>query len=315
MNFTSDVKREIISRGISGGAAKKAALSAFVRTSGVLGETGGRRTFYIVSETENVAEFFTSLFGDTFGEELSVARASMDRMSGRDKLVLACMSENPEKLLRELGRLKRGGGEFSSGISRRTVPDADCAIAYIKGAFLGGGSCILPAEGGKTGYHLEFVFPEKRTAEEFRGLLAEEELISKVVERSGAAVVYIKSKETISDFLSILGAESSLKKFSELVERRDEANRSNRAANCFSGNADKSATAAVRQVLAIRAIEREEGLENLETELKETARARLENPSLSLKELAEKLEISKSCLNHRMRKIEELASKISAKRL
>ena len=66
MNFTSDVKREIISRGISGGAAKKAALSAFVRTSGVLGETGGRRTFYIVSETENVAEFFTSLFGDTF---------------------------------------------------------------------------------------------------------------------------------------------------------------------------------------------------------------------------------------------------------
>ena len=132
MNFTSDVKREIISRGISGGAAKKAALSAFVRTSGVLGETGGRRTFYIVSETENVAEFFTSLFGDTFGEELSVARASMDRMSGRDKLVLACMSENPEKLLRELGLLKRGGGEFSSGISRRTVPDADCAIAYIK---------------------------------------------------------------------------------------------------------------------------------------------------------------------------------------
>ena len=311
MNFTSDVKREIISRGISGGAAKKAALSAFVRTSGVLGETGGRRTFYIVSETENVAEFFTSLFGDTFGEELSVARASMDRMSGRDKLVLACMSENPEKLLWELGLLKRG--EFSSGISRRTVPDEDCAIAYIKGAFLGGGSCILPAEGGKTGYHLEFVFPEKRTAEEFRGLLAEEELISKVVERSGAAVVYIKSKETISDFLSILGAESSLKKFSELVERRDEANRSNRAANCFSGNADKSATAAVRQVLAIRAIEREEGLENLETELKETARARLENPSLSLKELAEKLEISKSCLNHRMRKIEELASKISAK--
>ena len=309
MNFTSDVKREIISRGISGGAAKKAALSAFVRTSGVLGETGGRRTFYIVSETENVAEFFTSLFGDTFGEELSVARASMDRMSGRDKLVLACMSENPEKLLWELGLLKRGGGEFSSGISRRTVPDEDCAIAYIKGAFLG----ILPAEGGKTGYHLEFVFPEKRTAEEFRGLLAEEELISKVVERSGAAVVYIKSKETISDFLSILGAESSLKKFSELVERRDEANRSNRAANCFSGNADKSATAAVRQVLAIRAIEREEGLENLETELKETARARLENPSLSLKELAEKLEISKSCLNHRMRKIEELASKISAK--
>ena len=310
MNFTSDVQKEIIARGISGGAAKKAALSAFVRTSGQLFFREGKPVFSIVTETENVAEFFMDLFGSAFKETLSVARASMDKMSGRDKLVLQCPVEHSGEILARLGLLKRGGEEFSCGILKKLVADKECALAYIKGAFLGGGSCIVPGkEGGKTGYHLEFVFPEKRAADDFRRLLDDAELLAKVVERNGCAVVYIKSKETISDFLSVVGAANALKKFSHLVEKRDEANNSNRAANCFSGNADKSATAAVRQVLAIRAIEETSGLDSLETELKETAEARLNNPALSLKELAQRLGISKSCLNHRMRKIEEISAR------
>lgn len=121
-----------------------------------------------------------------------------------------------------LGRLF-GGDLRADGIR------AGCAAAYIKGAFLGGGSCILPGkEGGKTGYHLEFVFPARRAASDFRRLLEENDLLAKVVERKDTAVVYIKSKETISDFLSAIGAESALKKFAEFVEKRDEANRSNR---------------------------------------------------------------------------------------
>ncbi len=314
MNFTSDVKKEIIARGISGGAAKKAALSAFVRTSGQLFLQEGKPVFSIVTETENVAEFFMDLFERAFQEQLSVARASMDKMSGRDKLVLQCPVEHSGEILARLGLLKRGGEEFSRGILKKLVADKECALAYIKGAFLGGGSCILPGkEGGKTGYHLEFVFPEKRAADDFRRLLDDAELLAKVVERNGCAVVYIKSKETISDFLSVVGAANALKKFSLLVEKRDEANNSNRAANCFSGNADKSATAAVRQVLAIRAIEETSGLDSLDAELKETAEARLNNPALSLKELAQRLGISKSCLNHRMRKIEEISARVFRK--
>ena len=115
------------------------------------------------------------------------------------------------------------------------------------------------------------------------------------------------SKYTICDFVSVVGAENALKKFSLLVEKRDEANRNNRAANCFSGNADKTATAAVRQVMAIRAIEENVGLCSLEEEMRETAKARLDYPALSLKELAEKLNVSKSCLNHRLRRIEEIS--------
>ena len=167
MNFTSDVKREIISRGISGGAAGRAALSAFVRTSGLLSVREGVPTFSIISETENVAEFFTALFEREFQEELSVARASVDRMSGRGKLIFELSGENSAEILYALGLVKRNG-EFSRGIRKKTVSDRECALAYIKGAFLGGGSCILPSDGGRTGYHLEFVFPEQKPAEDFR---------------------------------------------------------------------------------------------------------------------------------------------------
>ena len=160
MNFTSDVKKEIISRKIAGNAEKKAALSAFVRTSGQLFAEEGKPGFRIVTETENVAEFFTALFGDVFGEELTVARAAVDRMSGRGKLLLECPASVREKALKELGLLSRSGG-FSAGIAAKLVPDRDCALAYVKGAFLGGGSCILPGkEGGKTDTTWNSSFPE-----------------------------------------------------------------------------------------------------------------------------------------------------------
>ena len=95
MSFTSDIKKEIVSRGIGdgtddGSGAKRAGISAFVRTSGALGVKDGAPAFFLVSETEHVAEFFMRLFFETFKTELSVTHASMDRKSGRDKLVLQC---------------------------------------------------------------------------------------------------------------------------------------------------------------------------------------------------------------------------------
>lgn len=310
MNFTSDVKREIISRGIAGAAAERAALSAFLRTSGALGVKDGKRAFFIVSETENVAEFFGELFEKVFSEPLSVSRAFADRMSGRSKLVLEYQGLDSERILSGLGLLGKDGG-FYPGISEELIPDKQAAVAYIKGAFLGGGSCILPVGKGKTGYHLEFVFPDRRTAEDFCDLLADSELIAKALDRGGNTVAYVKSKETISDFLAVTGAENSLRKFSSLVEKRDEANRNNRAANCFSGNADKAATAAVKQMLAIGKLSGSGRADGLSDDLKALAKARAENPALSLRELAEKLGVSKSCLNHRMRKLMEIADEAS----
>lgn len=310
MNFTSDVKKEIITKGASHG---RAALSAFVRTSGQLGFNDGKPSFFLVSETENVAEFFMQLFSREFGFDLMITHATVNKMSGRGKLLLECPQARAAEVIRGLKLFKRGEKDFREGISVTLTGSDEGKIDYIKGAFLGGGSCSVPSAQAKTGYHLEIAFSQQRTAEDFCGILEEFELLAKLTERKDLFVVYIKSKEAISDFLSIIGAENALKKFSALVEKRDSANRENRVNNCMAGNADKTAIAAVGQVVAIRKLHEKGGLDNASEELKELARARLLNPSKSLQELANLLKVSKSCLNHRMRKLMDMAKKTEEK--
>lgn len=312
MSFTTDVKKEIVSRGMGAGqesfAIKKAGLSAFLRTSGFVGVKDGLPAFFIVSETERVAEFFTRIFSEIFGFELFITNATMDRMSGRDKLLLQCPAGKAKEVLQALAFLKPSGG-FYTGIASKLIASEACKIGYIQGAFLGGGSCILPSADGKTGYHLEIVFPEEKPARDFCRLLSEFELLVKQMERKDTYVVYIKSKEMISDFLALIGAENALKKFSELVEKRDAANYDNRTRNCMQGNADKAAIAAVKQIRAIEKIKARGKLTDLSEELQTLATARTKNPTMSLQELADHLKISKSCLNHRLRRLTELAEK------
>ena len=311
MNFTSDVKKEIIVRGIGEGvdavAEKKAGISAFVRTSGMLGVQNGEPTFFLISETENVAEFFTTLFYDSLQTNLRITHATRDRRSGRDKLLLQCPAPNIPVVLKELGLLKRTGG-IRDGISSALTSTKERKIAYIQGAFLGGGSCTLPNADAKTGYHLEIVFFNRKTASDFCVLLAEFEILAKLLARSKEKfVVYVQSKEQISDFFAVIGVKNALRKFSSFLEMRDEANRANRAQNCMMGNAYKAATASVEQVMCIRALMENGVLNDLGDEYKELAKARLANGGMSMQELAEHLGISKSCLNHRMRRLMALA--------
>jgi len=313
MNFTSELKREILSKKrekLKGGAAK-AALSAFVRTSGAVGFTGDKPSFFLVSETEKVAEFFNGLFFEVFGVELALTTARMDRMSGRDKLVFECPKEKAESVMYALGLLSKDGKNILDEIPEWLVEKEEEKLAYIQGCFLGGGSCTVPSEAGKTGYHLEFVFSERKIAEQFCDLLETTEVLAKVVERKETFVAYVKSKEMISDFLSVMKIPNALKKFVSLVEKRDKANQNNRAANCMSGNADKSALASVKQVVAIRKLAQAKAFDELTEELKDLAVLRLKEPLKSLQELADTLKISKSCLNHRMRRLMSLAEKLS----
>ena len=310
MNFTSDIKKELISRHTAITHAEKlASLSAFVRTSGILGVKDGSPTFFLVSETENVAEYFTAVFSEVFQSELAVTHATRDRMSGRDKLLLQCPINKAEEVLKALRLLKKTG-EPREGISSALVAEEKQKIAYIKGAFLGGGSCILPSEDGRTGYHLELVFSDKKTAKDFCGLLAEFEILARQTQRKETFVAYIKSKEQISDFLAVVGAKHALNKFSKLVETRDKANQNNRARNCISGNADKVAIAAVKQIVALKKLQEKGILNEVSEELQTLAKARMEQPTLSLQELADSLKISKSCLNHRIRRLMELSAKL-----
>ncbi len=309
MSFTSDIKKEIIARGLED---TKAGIAAFVKTSGTVGIKDGKPTFFLVSERERVAEFFTAIFAETFQTALAVTSASFDRLSGRDKLLLQCTPTKTEEVMKALGLIKRNG-ELREGIASSILHSEEGQISFIQGAFLGGGSCSVPSEGGKTGYHLEWAFSEGKTAKDFCTLLAEYELIAHLAQRKETSVVYIKSKEQISDFLSVIGCQNALKKFSALVEKRDEANRNNRARNCISGNEDKRAIAAVKQVVALKKLLDSPQAEELAEELKTLANIRLENPLLSLQELADYCKVSKSCLNHRMRRLMTLAERMDGK--
>ncbi len=306
MSFTTDLKKEIISLGIPP-IARRAALAAFLHTSGDMGILDGAPVFYFVSETENVAEFFMSAFFEEFHTELVVSHATRDRLSGKAKLVIECPKAQAGLAAKELGLVKRTG-DLRDGIAPSLLNTEEGRIGYICGAFLGGGSCTVPTEGGKSGYHLEFVFSSKAIARRFERLLEETELVGKLAQRKESYVVYVKSKELISDFLSVVGANNALKKFSSLVEKRDKANNDNRARNCIAGNADKAAIASVKQIVAIEKLKKSSGFSQLSEELRALANARCKNPAMSLQELADSLGISKSCLNHRMRKLMEICS-------
>ena len=313
MNFTSDVKKELMKLPC-GKEESRAALSAYFSACGVFAESGtGEPEFFLVSETERVAEFFTGLFYNLFGERLIVSRAVKDRLSGRSRLILEC-PRGAKNALETLELYKPGAG-FTVGVPQVFKENDAARRAYICGAFLGGGSITLPADGKKTGYHLEIAFPaeedgESAVAEEFAALAEADDLLLKCVKRGGETVAYMKSKEAISDFLSVLGAENALKKFGAFCEEREKNNNLIRAANCSSFNADKTATAAVKQVLAIEKIVAAGADTTLAAPLKKLIALRLARPELSLQELADELGVSKSCLSHRMRKLTEIAANI-----
>lgn len=314
-NFTEEIKNEIMDNGLERECCKLAFLSAFIRTSGSVISRGGNFGFEIVTENERTAEFLSEMLERDFGIPLSRAGIEFDRFTGRDKLTLACVDESTADFLMRLKILKRSADGFSLtfGIDDGLTESDCCVAAYLKGAFVGGGSCTLPDENSysRTGYHFEVVFANRITAGDFCDLLCSLDILAKLVSRKDSAVVYVKSKEVISDLLNAMGTEKCLARLNRLVELKEKTNNVNRAGNCSASNIDKTVTASVNQIGAIETIRQTVGLKNLSPGLFEVAEARLADPNASLQELADRLGMSKSCLNHRFRRIAGIARSLS----
>lgn len=153
------------------------------------------------------------------------------------------MGERSFFILSELGLAEFDGEgvNLKMEIDPYLVENACCRRAYIRGAFLGSGSCTLPKEDESgSGYHLEIVFFGEALADNFCDLLAQFDVLAKCVQRKNSYVVYLKSKDSISDFLQLCGAENCLEKLDGLAERREMRNNINRVANCMQKNYDKS---------------------------------------------------------------------------
>ncbi len=291
-NFTNEIKRDLLARPPVSREGAAAALAALLST----GASRTRDGFEVVSENERVAAYFVRL-AERFGVQPEIREAVRDPKRMRDKLTISCTGEGAERIL---GMARSVHGNLAG----------EQALCYLRAAFLGGGSCTLPHDGASTGYHLECVFFDGARAEEFCELLASFELYGKVVMRGETYVAYVKSREAISDVLSVLGAENALKKLDAVSAAREQSNQENRIQNCMAGNADKAATASARQTLALHYLQACGALQAQPEQLRETAMARLAHPTLSLSELAALLGVSKGGLNHRMRKLMQLYGEI-----
>lgn len=312
--FTEEIKNEILKKPIEDEGCGIAFLSAFIRTNGSVISLGGNYGFEFVTENEKSAEYVCSLFGSLFGVNLSVVGAELDSKSYKDKLKVEYIGAEAPQILSKLKLAVMSDDAFSLllGIDDELVSDKNRATAYILGAFLGSGSCTLPDEQtySKTGYHFEIVFSNKYTACDFADVLCGFDILVKTVTRKDSVVVYAKSKEVISDILSVMQTYKCLKKLNKIVEFKDKCNNDNRISNCSVSNIDKTVTASVAQIKAIEIIAQTVGLQSLDANLFEVAEARLADKNASMQELADRLSISKSCINHRMRKLAAMAAQL-----
>jgi len=183
-----------------------------------------------------------------------------------------------------------------------------CKRAYIRGAFLAGGSLTDPEKA----YHLEKVNTKIEKCEELAEIINYFGLKARIIKRKGHYIVYLKEGENIVDLLNIMGAHLSLMNMENLRIVKDMRNNINRQVNCETSNLSKTVQASIKQINDIKTIENMKGLGFLDDHLKAAAEVRMMNQEASLKEIGAMLSppVSKSGVNHRLRKISEIAENI-----
>lgn len=250
----------------------------------------------IITESDSLAQRLPVLFKKAF-------HVTFDRLpEGEGKHVFRI--EDPEKLA--VIQNSFGGDDLALAlhINYGVLEENCCRISFLRGAFLAGGSVTDPQKG----YHLEMSTSHQSVSREMVALMRELELEPKDAPRKGNAVIYFKQSNRIEDFLTSIGAPISAMEVMNAKLEKDLRGSVNRRVNCDAANLDKAVEAAMLQVEAIHVLEVNGQLQQLPDKLREAARLRLEHPEDTLLQLAGRCDppITKSALNHRLRKLVEL---------
>ena len=261
---------------------------------------GGR--LRISAENEDTVARALSLARTLFGAEGVIAPAR--GRIGKSTHSYSGVIENPEEafsVLSGLFLLERRAVSFR--VREEILPSPCCYRAFLRGAFLGGGSVTNPEKE----YHLELTTPRMALAEDMVQLFAGFGLAAKVVRRKTNYVVYFKSSTEVGDVLNIIGSPTAYMELMNVRILKETRNQVNRRVNCETANLDKTLDAAQLQVSAIHRLQKNGKFSTLSPALREAAEMRLAYPDMPLSELGKRLHISKSGINHRMRKIMALA--------
>ena len=292
MSFSAEVKTELCRAPLSRRCCAQAeAYGALLYCNTFRGDE-----VRIVTENGAFAQRLPALFKKAF-------KLSFDRLpQGEGKQVFAVT--DPAKLTAIHQTFGADRNALALHLNFAAVEESCCRAAFLRGAFLAGGSVTDP----RKGYHLELATSHHSVSREVLALMRELGQEPKAAQRKGNAVLYFKQSDRIEDFLTCLGAPVAAMEVMNAKLERDIRGKVNRRVNCDAANLDKAVEAAMSQVEAIRRLEREGVLTALPDKLREVAALRLAHPEDTLSQLAERCDppITKSALNHRLRKLVEL---------
>lgn len=296
MSFTQDTKERLCGEKIKNKCCRVSLLYGIL----LFGHRFDRDSILLKSENVHVLNLAKNISHEFTSSEGKIDFADEKNQTG-GKFTL-----EKENFIFDL--LNYGDSEKTRVIKEKIIYKCVCCPKYfLRGVFLSCGSVINP----KTAYHLEFSVPDEHLAESFLELLLKYGLNAKMFKRKKDQVVYTKESEAVEDFLNFIGAQKSA--FEVMNQKIEKAIRNdmNRIVNCETSNLDKAISAAQETIEAIKAIQAQGRFELLPDELKITGRLRFEHPEKSLSELVtlHPLPISKSGINHRLKKLIELSKK------
>lgn len=322
MSFSLDAKSEVASNSLPQEKnCQTAMLSGILRTAGNLGFGSGHYTIQVSTEIEGLFAVLETLLKKLYGVKNVLTLQKEEKQNHSIRYNITFEPEISDKVLYDCFILKKnysGDTEIARGISKYVVQDLESERSFIVGAFLGCASANIVIKDINNlkkhagGYHLEFVFNQYELAGDFCHLLADFGINSKMMQRKKLFVVYLKEAEIVSDLLALVGANNAVMTLQNEFAVREVRNQLNRQLNCINSNLQKMVSASVKQIDAIEYIAQTQGLESLSPSLYELCILRLANPEESYENLAKLMTtpLTKSGVNHRLRKIVEMADKL-----
>jgi DNA-binding protein WhiA len=293
LSFSSQIKNELCRIENDKPCCFTAELAAVVKISGIIKSYDNDKIIFSVT-TENAA-FARRLYS----------------------MIKILFGRQPEITIRRNKKLKKKLSYVLVTVASKDIEEwtekTCCSRAFLRGAFLAGGSISDPE---KT-YHLEITSKDQEMANELNRIMNSYDLNSKVINRKSNYVTYLKEGENIVDFLNIIGAHNALLKLENIRILKEMRNSVNRIVNCETANLEKTVNASIRQIENITYINDFIGLHNIPRNLKEIAQLRLQHSEASLKELGEMLDppLGKSGVNHRLRKLDKIAEDLRSGKL
>ena len=300
MSFSSDVKTELCAILPPAAHCRKAGLAAMLCLLGEVSEQAkepvlllSRTNAAALSKCFTLLEKIINIKGDAAKGERS-ARRTATRIPLTQAQAAALSGLTEENTVR-----------------RELLKNACCRRAVLRDSFLCAGSVNSPEKE----YHLEFALPAPEQAEQIRDILDTFGIPAKITRRKNSHVVYVKDSDAIADVLNLMGAHTALMRMQNSLIRKEVRNTINRIVNVEAANIEKTVQAASRQIEDIRFLRKSGVWQTLPKTLREVAILREKYPEASLKEIGGKLSppVGKSGINHRLRKLSELAEEVRAR--